>query len=240
MAISHDERAEAGHPFSAVDEDALVESYGQAPAEPAAAHKIGPGSILWLNRRGVAIYKMAVPEKGYHVVLVPGPHGLLKSQGIELDGCELEELGRITPQLFDRLQLEMRWNRDLIIFHCYTFDDAAKVQLPSCEVCPHFEEKARAEASRAAAPHAHNGERHHAAPDRSLRRGQRLQIMMGQKRWSAVYWGKDDGGHVVAHNTVGDWALMHFNLDQYAASMSVEPEPDAELVRQIEVALPKE
>lgn len=239
MAISQEMRVETGHSFIDLDEDAPDDASSPSVPEPPAARKIGPGSILWLNRRAVAIYKMAVPEKGYTVVLVPGPHGMLKTQGLELQNYQVEEIGLLTPKYFDKLQLEMRWNRDLIIFHCYSVEDAEKVQLPNCEVCPHFEEKAKAEAAHAAAPKA-AAPHPPAAPDRSLRRGQRLQIMMGGKSWNAVYWGKDDGGHVVAHNTVGAWALMRFNLDQYAATMRVEPEPDAELLRQIEAALPRE
>jgi hypothetical protein len=198
--------------------------------------KYNPGSILRLNQRSVAIYKMAVPEKGYHVVLFPGPGGLLKSQGLELEHYAVEELGLLTPRMFDRLQSEMHWNRDLIIFHCYTYEDAAKVQLPHCEVCPHFKEKAETETrhARNAALHPEDSRKH------ELRRGQRLQIMMSGKAWSAVYWGKDLAGHVLAHNTGGAWALMHIDLDRYQAGLKVEPQADQELVRQIEAALPRE
>ncbi|MCE5230670.1 hypothetical protein LLG95_13905 [bacterium] len=71
----------------------------------------------------------------------------------------------------------------------------------------------------------------------TLRRGQRLEFVSGIRKWCAVYWGKDDEGHVIAHKTFKDWALMHLDLKEYLDKLSAESEPDHELVRSIEQCL---
>lgn len=240
-----------------------VSQYQDIPEErsPNTAHgagghkKFAPGTILWVNQQAVAIYKMAVPEKGYHILLLPGPGGVIKSQDVgDLDQYMIEELGVIESCWFEKMQEAMRWNRDLILFHCSSFAEALKIQIPPCEACPHLGDKKQVQARHAqTAPdpaHHHPPQQHQPAPhptppepppaDKGLRRGQRFQIMMGRKSWSAVYWGKDDEGCVVAHHTTGEWVLMHLDLEPYAATLRAEPQPDQGAIYQIENSLSKQ
>jgi hypothetical protein len=176
--------------------------------KPAALDKVaqdrapyGTGAILRLNGHTLAIYKKAVPEKGYHLMLILGPGGSVKAQGISLDGYEVEELGSIAPKWFAKLENDLRWERDLIVFHCYSYEDVAKV--PRAEgVSGPRENNVRPAAPqpRAEQPEAEPataeepvGEQPQAsqAPaeprqqelNGNLRRGQRLQIKFGNNTW---------------------------------------------------------
>lgn len=205
-----------------------------------------PGAILRLNGRMLAVYKQAVPAKEYHLVLMLAPGGAVKAQGIALDGYQIEELGSIAPRYFEKLQSDMQWERDLVVFHCYSYEDVAKVPRADGTVeeprngrhpapvaapaQPRVEEESEAQDDSAPRPADLNG---------NLRRGQRLQIRFGDKAWEAVYWGKDDQGQVVAHKTHDNWDLMHLDLKRFANTMQVEPEADLILVQEIEQSLLK-
>lgn len=229
--------------------------------KPAALDKVakeqttyGAGAILRLNGRTLAIYKKAVPEKEYHLVLMLSPGGSVKAQGVALEGYEVEELGCIAPKWFEKMQTEMHWDRDLIVFHCYSFEDVVRIPraeggeetLESVRPAPAAPPPPRAEAEQVAVtptaspvmpppvtappkPEA-NG---------SMRRGQRLQIKFGNNTWDAVYWGKDDQGQVIAHKTYEQWALMHLDLKRFTNSMLIDPEADLTLVQEIEQSLLK-
>jgi hypothetical protein len=85
------------------------------------------GAILSLNGRTLAIYKQPVPEKEYHLMLVMLPNGQIKTQGIALEGHQVSEIGCLPQMMMDRLQREMCWTRDMIVFHCYSFDDVERI-----------------------------------------------------------------------------------------------------------------
>ncbi|MEN6625524.1 MAG: hypothetical protein ABFD69_04765 [Candidatus Sumerlaeia bacterium] len=78
---------------------------------------------------------------------------------------------------------------------------------------------------------------HHPSSIDSLRRGQKLEFVHGGHNWHAVYWGKDDQGHIIAHHTFKDWAFTRLDLHQYIDKIVVESEPDLELVQIIEQSL---
>lgn len=208
-----------------------------------------PGDILRLNGRMLAVYKQAVPEKEYHIVLMLAPGGAVVAKGIALEGYEIDVLGAIAHKYFEQLQSEMQWERDLIVFHCYSYEDVAKVPRADggIEEPRNGHRPAPAPAYTPAPAQARAEEEPEAAyepaPPRpaevngNLRRGQRLQIRFGDKGWEAVYWGKDDQGQVVAHKTHENWDLMHLDLKRFASTMQVEPEPDPLLVQEIEQSL---
>jgi hypothetical protein len=68
-------------------------------------------------------------------------------------------------------------------------------------------------------------------------RGQALRINVAGRVWEAVYWAKDEMGHVVAHCTNRKWALMHLDLNRFADSMELgeikAPEEIEEIQRQL-------
>jgi len=192
------------------------------------------GAILLLNQRTLVVYKKPVPDKEYHLVLVICPNGAVKTQGIVLEGHEVEELGSLPQAWFERLQGEMRWERDLIVFHCYRYEDVFKIPLADSFEEPReadpspVEAETRNAAAPAPKPEKANG---------SLRRGQKLLIKFGSNMWDAVYWGKDDQGQVIAHRTYGTWSLMHLSLERFANNLTIEPEVDQNLIQEIEQSL---
>lgn len=206
-----------------------------AQAQPAAgAHQAyQPGAILVLNSRTVAIYKQPVPEKGYHLVQVLYPNNAVKTQGVALEGYEVEQLGELSGEAQDKLQREMRWDRDMIVFHCYSLEDVKKVPATlSAPAVPTGEGVPKTTPSSDTVPS-------ETAEKTRLRRGQKIKVSFGNNTWEAVYWGKDDQGPVVAHKTHEEWQLMHLDLERFGSGLKVEPEIDEELVEQIEASLLK-
>jgi len=192
------------------------------------------GAILLLNQRMLAVYKKPVPEKEFHLVLVLCPNGAVRTQGVVLEGHEVEELGSLPQAWFERLQGEMSWERDLIVFHCYRYEDVCKI--PLAESIEELRETDPAPAE----PETRNVAAPAPKPEKansSLRRGQKLLIKFGNNIWDAVYWGKDDQGQVIAHRTYETWSLMHLSLERFASNMTIEPEVDLNLIQEIEQSL---
>jgi len=194
-----------------------------------------PGAILLFNQRTLAIYKRQVPDKEYHLVLVLCPNNAVKTQGIMLEAYDVEELGNLPPAWFERLQNEMRWERDLIVFHCYRYEDIGKIPTAEGLEEPRGESEPPAPAQETPEP---PGEP--ARPEKAngfLRRGQRIQIKFGSNLWDAVYWGRDDQGQVIAHKTYESWSLMHLDLERFSSNLMVDHEVDQSLIQEIEQSL---
>ena len=61
---------------------------------------------------------------------------------------------------------------------------------------------------------------------------------MGRNRaWEAVYWGRDEQGPVIAHNTSGQWTLMHLDLDRFASSIEFLGDLDPKDLHDVEKTL---
>lgn len=208
-----------------------------------------PGAILSLGEHTLVIYKQSVPDKGYDLVYTLLPGGTMKLQGVALSGHAAQEIGSIGQPYFDQLQTTMHWNRDLIVFHCYRYEDVAKIPAaPSAapDATPQ-PSKPEPQPVRTAAPQPAYQPTIATQPvpppppedpRKNLKRGQRIQVRFGQKAWDAVYWGQDDQGQVVAHQTYNNWSLMHLDLDRFSGSnMMVDPNIDEQLVRTIEQGL---
>lgn len=215
------------------------------PSQPTAS-AYQEGAILCLDGRSLAIYRQPVPTRQYHLTLVLMPNGSAKAQGIALEQHRVEELGCLPPDMLERVQRDMRWNRDLLVFHCYSFDDV--MRLPQQLVPP---ASGVAHDSVAPAPSAPSApvevgtSAEMVAPDpiasiTSLKRGQRLQVRFGDKAWYAVYWGRDDQGQVVAHKTHREWQLMHLDLERFGTDLVIDPNPDREVVAEIEESLTRQ
>jgi hypothetical protein len=189
-----------------------------------------------------------VPEKEYHLMLALFPNHQLKTQGIALEGHQIDEIGCVPPEALDRLQREMRWSRDLLVFHCYSLRDAERIPQqiapPPAAATPDRvtgDDSApdNGNAAPPPAPAASAAARPAPAEPKAngaLRRGQRLQIQFGDKTWYAVYWGKDDQGQVVAHQTNRDWSLIHLDLERFGADLVVDPNIDTRIVEEIAAA----
>ena len=218
--------------------------------DQAVGQSYAAGSILRLNRNTYGVYDRPVPEKGYHLVHVLNPHGSTKTQGIALEGHQVEEIGELPAKWFHNLQQSGQWNRDLIMFHCYRYEDAATIPVDNRPQAAPQQAQPLATPPRvqpAAAPREQPAARTQEAPvpptppsasESPLKRGNHLTVKFGSKAWDAIYWGHDDQGHVVAHKPNGHWSLMHLDLERFQnTGLVVNANVDPILVRAIEESL---
>lgn len=191
---------------------------GDTPQQPARtpAQRFQPGAILVLNGQDLVVYQRPVPSKEYDLVLALQRDGRTRSEGVALDGHQIEEIGRVVQPWFEYLQSRAQWDRDLIVFHLSDFSHVGKV--------PHPDRRS------AQGPATENG-------GGRLRRGERLKINFGNNTWEAIYWGRDSQGDVVAHSTHGNWALMHLDLKRFSNGLTTEGPVDSGLIDQIEAGL---
>lgn len=177
----------------------------QAPQKTAAPRSSSglhaEGTLLNIEDLGIAIYKERIPQKGYDMVYILLPDKVTV-QGIFLNMYRREIIGKIPSTIFKDIQKSHKWEPDQI--KPYFSDKKLSYLLP----CPtrdlqeikHTEEKPP-------------------IPNNSLKSipfGQKLIFKMGDKAWEAVYWTKDEIGYVVAHNTGGNWQLMHLDLKRFS------------------------
>ena len=183
------------------------------------------GAILLFDDDTLVVYQHPVPRKEYDLVLALYPNGGVKSQGVALaryDG--VEEIGALPVALLERVKSEMRWDRDLIVFHCYRYEDVARVPRQPGAPKPAAPDAASAPSSKEESPEG----------DGAFKRGQRIEVQLGDHMWKAVYWGEDPLGTVVAHRTHDRWELMHLDLARFGDGLVAEPRPDPELIKEIE------
>ena len=190
-----------------------------------------PGTILLLSHSALAVYLKYMPDKEYHLALMLAPNGTVKAQGIALEGHQVEELGSIPARFVEELKQTQTWSRDLLVFHCYSYDDVRRLPSGGSDVTP---------AADSSAPLMNPT----SAPEPSplpgaagLRRGQQLTIRFGSNTWDAIFWGRDDQACVLAHKTNNEWALMHLDLERFQNDMDVSPDIDPLLIEEIQSAL---
>jgi hypothetical protein len=267
----------------------LVEPLMAAPVQPKATPMVPttaqvawqPGMILSINDRTLAVYKKPIAGSDVHLVALLCPNGFVKSQGISLEGLKVEEIGSLAGEWFKQFETQTRWERDLIVFHCYRYEDTFRIPVlnmvaatesrgpesgsdfgekavgsvnestdepgrnvalddPKTEETRDEESSVQSEDLKAGADIKHEPEP--AEPEDpllSLKRGQRIQIKMGVNLWDAVFWGCDARGMVVAHQTNGQWSLMHLELQRYRDSIKIDPNIDESLVGDIQDSVTK-
>ena len=234
--------------------DAPKKKSAAAPPRP-----FNKGAILRLSDRSLGVYLGPGPEKKNHLVLNLLPNGAAKVRAAALEGGQAKEIGCLPPEWHEKLKREMRWERDLIVFHCYAYEDVAGIpsgQAPSAAPEPPAEEapppaaEAQAEVKAepkpepqpqtAAEPQPEPEPRPEPEPEPEepgLRRGSLLRIQSGASGWDAIYWGKDPKGHVVVHQIRNKWSLMHLDLDRFGDNLTIQPSVDEALIEQIEQGL---
>lgn len=214
-------------------------------SEPAMMNPFVMGSILLINGRTLVVYKQQMPDK--HLVMVLCPNGSVKVQALPLEtakpemiGQQIDHLGEIAHEYFEVLKHRMRWDRDLIVFHCYSYEDTKRVPVMMNSTA----QPTPLPSDMAAEMNAANEHMDSAQPDpmpepkpAGPQRGQRIKVQFGARDWEAVYWGKDDQGTVVAHHTNDTWALMHLDLDRFGKGIEIQNEIDLILVKEIEKSL---
>jgi hypothetical protein len=188
-----------------------------------------PGTVLQLEDGTLAIYKEPVKGKEYEIVYVLRPTGKAAPEGIALYAYEAKKLGLLAPEYLEQLQRTLRWDRDVIVFHLDKLEYRDLVPVPAETTGP------RPDPPTAALLQSGAG--------RELARGRRIRISFGPgKSWEAVYWGKDLLGHVLAHRTHNQWALMHLDLKRFRDSIELGEflSPDEIEAIQNEILHPKD
>ncbi len=183
------------------------------------------GDIILLSDDTIGIYSRYIPEKEYDVVHMLRPDGSLDPKGLPLAAHQATTIGRLTAAGVRHCFLTNSWERDLIVFHLYEYSHTKRV--------PHPTVPRNSEGKPVTAHHAsETPEAEHRSP---LVRGRRLAIGFGDRTWEAIHWGHDEQGALVAHNTSGEWALMHLDLSRFEASIDflelLEPEEIQEIER---------
>lgn len=166
------------------------------------------GTILLFEDQSIAVYKDKRPEKEYEVVLMLKDDGHVESRGIMLETYELKSIGMLPPEFVLRIQRRKTWDRDEIIYHLNTFDYCVNIPHP---VTP---EQRMSQASSSGIP------KLNITPENKLVSGREITISFGpNQQWKAIYWGEDDLGTIIAHNSGKKWSLMHMDLKRFKDSM---------------------
>lgn len=180
-----------------------------------------PGTILVFEDGTMGIYKEANPSKEYDIVYQLRENGKAVPQGMPLYTYEVEPVGRLTPGSLEHLVQSQRWERDVIVFHLLKYKDRKHIPTIVEQAPPSTGMSSESVNTWAVQKMLADEQRPTAAAevgtDRpALTRGRKLTIAFGpNQKWEAVYWGKDELGHVVAHSTHDKWSLMHLDLNRF-------------------------
>jgi len=183
-----------------------------------------PGTIIVLEDGAMGIFRERNEAKDYDVVYMLKPSGRVAPQGMPLNTYDIETVGRLTQGVLDQITSSGRWERDMIVFHLLKFKDRVHVPeingggapVAASEVPIPGTHEATVSSWTIKKPSSSDLQ----APVEekpALTRGREFTIQFGgaHQRWSAVYWGKDEMGHVVAHKTHEKWTLMHLDLNRF-------------------------
>lgn len=158
------------------------------------------GTILHLEDGSLGVYKGPISGKEYHLVYHLRPDGKVEAEGIYLSAYRCEALGKVPYNVVQEMQRTMRWYRDSIVAHLSSEEQKRLVPFlspgrPKTEAIEPLKKK------------------------ETLERGRRMKIGFGDRAWEAVYWGSDELGQIVAHDTHKNWTLMHLNLGRFGDSL---------------------
>lgn len=225
----------------------------QAPVRPAPwewtrevqmkdeAGAVLPGTILLFEDGSVGVYKEQNPQKEYDIVYMLKESGRAVPQGMPLANYDVEQIGRLSLPILEQLLSTGRWERDMMIFHLLRYKDRSHIPTinentpASSEMVSRWNVR-KLDASSLDAPVTTASATAEApTADQELIRGRRLSIKFGPaQKWEAVYWGKDEMGHVVAHHTHEKWALMHLDLNRFKDTLVTGEVLPPDTLRQME------
>lgn len=175
------------------------------------------GTILYFEDKSIGIYKDRRTDREYEVIYLLLPDGRVLAQGIALSNYEVKVIGTLPTEFMLRIQRRQRWDRDEVVYHLESFD--------YCRLIPHpttqdIEVSTPRPARREEEP-------------KTLVAGRRFSINFGNQEWHAVFWGEDELGPVVAHNTHDRWAVMHLDLNRFRDSLVLGEMIDEALKQEI-------
>ncbi len=190
------------------------------------------GTVLLFDDNSIGIYKDARPDKEYEVIIMMLPDGSVIPQGVNLLHYEVRAVGTLPPEFLLRIQRRKTWERDEIVFHLSAFDYCQFIPHPA----PNTIEKGRSSAEHSLSGVVRKLPTNQEEPRRMIT-GREFTINFGQQEWHAVYWGEDDLGTVIAHNTNDTWALMHLDLRRFKESLVLGELVTPETMKQIRADL---
>jgi hypothetical protein len=194
----------------------------------------------------MVVYRRPMAGEPYDMVYSLLADGKVRIEAVQMEDHQVGVLGLLPEVDLKRLQSAMTWTRALIAERCTKPEDRDRIPEPAVDGTesappksssppprsspatppPKVEREAAPEPEASSAPH-----------KTTIRRGQRVRLKFGDRSWDAVYWGKDNVGTVVAHNTHNQWTLMHLDLNRFKESMVVDPQPDDKLIQSIRESL---
>ncbi len=193
-----------------------------------------PGTILLFEDGNVGVFKESNPVKDYDIVYMLKEQGRLAPQGIPLYSYDVEPIGRLSQLCLDQMMKSNLWERDMIVFHLLKYRDCSHVPAAGkgAQTTGYSSATASAQSTNPSfgetdldddfdiPGEVESAGNEDASANSQLTRGRQLVIQFDKSRkWNAIYWGKDELGHVVAHNTHDEWTLMHLDLDRFKDSM---------------------
>ncbi len=204
-----------------------VESHPAPSASP-----IQPGAIVKIEDGSVGIFEQEIPDKEYDILLMVKADGTLEPKGVSLYAYQWQQIGSVPDDLLTQMIRRMRWERDALIYHLDCYEHAKLI--PNQKAPPQKPEQVPpiTKTSRVNSQVGRAGEP-------GLQRGRVLSITTGDKTWDAVYWGSNNMGAIVAHNTHKTWSLMHLDLKRFKGSLKYGELIDSETIRKIEEELTK-
>ncbi len=204
-----------------------VESHPAPPASP-----VQPGAIVKLDDGTVGIFEQEIPDKEYDIVLMVNADGTLEPKGVSLYAYQWQQIGSVPGDLLAQMIRRMRWERDALLYHLDRYEYAKLIPNQKAPSQKSEQVPPVTKASRTNSPVESAGEP-------GLQRGRVISITTGDKTWDAVYWGSNNMGAIVAHNTHKTWSLMHLDLKRFKGSLKYGKLIDSETIRKIEEELTK-
>ncbi|GAB4324610.1 MAG: hypothetical protein Kow0059_20310 [Candidatus Sumerlaeia bacterium] len=187
------------------------------------------GDILKMDDGTLAVYQGPVKGKEYDMTLFLNPDGRVEPRGVMIYAYDCEKIGHLPPLYFEKLRHLMAWNRDLIVFHLDRYEWCKHVPFPTNPALHRAPDKTPLPHRTPLPPRQHRpGETDRiersaspsqSRPEQMLQKGRRIAFKMGANEWHAVYWGRDELGHLVAHQTHGEWALLHLDLERFGSAI---------------------
>ena len=188
------------------------------PPSPQPTPLFDMGTIILLEDGSLGIYKGPIPGKEYHLIYHLRPEGSVTPEGIYLYAYRSETLGCVSSEALEEMQRSMRWERDQILDPLSPQEKARLIPLLSSRAI----KKEMTEPLR---------------KRNSLERGRLLKVKIGDKIWEAIYWGSDELGQIVAHNTNKVWTLMHLNLGRFGDALQYGDILSPEQIKNINLSL---
>lgn len=176
--------------------------------------------VLWDGDR-LGIYVEHQEDKGYDLLFVVESGGKLQPKGVCLFAYDPIRVGMLSDGIYQWMSKTMQWNRDAIMYHLEDPSIASRI--------PALDDPGANGGPAPGTNNPNNGGK--------LVRGQKFTIKMGDHLWRGVYWGRDQIGSVVAHDTNREWSLMHLDLARFASSLQLGEMMPPKQIDEIESAV---